>query len=254
MRLIDTHCHLNDSEAFPDPGAAIDRARSAGVEKLIVIGIDMPSSERAVDIAHQFDDVYATVGWHPSYAANFDPSTLAQIETWLTDPKVVALGEVGLDYHWDHATREQQHECLIAQLDLAERISCGVVFHCRDAYDDLLDLLESRGDGRYLLHCFLGGKRHAERVISLGGYIGVDGPITYKKNDQLRTLIASLPSDRILIETDSPYLTPEPHRGHPNEPAYVAHVNDELAKALGVSPESCADLTTSNAERFFQFP
>jgi TatD DNase family protein len=251
--LIDTHCHLNDAKAFPDPASALAEAREAGVERVIVVGVDAEDGRRALKLADQFEEVYAIVGWHPNYTSSYTDAGLREIEAMLLHPKVVALGEIGLDFHWQYATLEQQRKALFDQLDLAARMGKPVVFHCREAYPALLDILESRPVHPYLFHCFAGDESDAARAVALGCYFGVDGPITYKKSTQLREIFASLPRGRIVVETDSPYMSPEPLRGKPNKPANVALVNAGLAAALGISAEDCAALTTENAKRFFGF-
>jgi TatD DNase family protein len=248
--LIDTHCHLNLPE-FPDPDAAIAEAHAEGVTRMIVVGIDVPSSLRALEIAEAHDGVYAIVGLHPNSAAKFNEETISEIDKMLAHRKAVAIGEIGLDYHWDFATPEQQRVALFAQLDLAERTGKPVVFHCRDAYPDLLTLLEGRGRLKWLFHCFAGSIEDARRAVELDSWFGVDGPITYPKANDLRDVMRFLPRDRIVIETDAPYLSPVPYRGKPNRPAHVRFVNDGLAACLGINSEECAGLTTGNAERFF---
>ncbi len=249
--LFDTHCHLNLADCFADPDGEIARARSAGVSRLALVGIDSDSNARAVELTERHEGVYAVVGWHPNSAASFSSATLDEIDRHLAHPKTVALGEIGLDYHWDFATPDQQHACLVAQLDLAAARERPVVFHCREAYDDLLDLLEPRPPRPYLFHCFSGDEGHAHRVRALGGWIGVDGPLTYKKSDALREICRTWPRDRLVLETDSPYLTPEPHRGKPNHPALLPLVNLALAALWEVGPQDSARQTTANALRFF---
>jgi len=250
--LIDTHCHLNDERAFPDPEAVVAEAREAGVDRLIVVGIDTESSRSALALAERFDGVFAVVGWHPTSAAAFSESELSAIEAMLTHPRVVAVGEIGLDFYWDKSTPEQQHACLEAQLDLAARHGKPVVFHCRDANDELLSFLEARPVQPYLFHCFSGDAGHAARALALGAYLGVDGPITYPKNEAMRAMFGELPRDRVVVETDAPYMAPVPYRGKPNRPAWVAHVAAMLASVWGVSDKECASTTTENAERFFR--
>lgn len=259
IMLIDTHCHLNLYDHFPDPAAEVEFARSMGVERLIVVGVDLPTSQIAIDLADRFQEIYSVAGIHPNHAANFSPSDIPKLREMLSHPKVVALGEVGLDYHWDFATREQQYEALKAQLDLAEETQTPIVFHCREAYEDLLDILESRYSSQstdhkphLLLHCFAGSPQDAQRAIALGCYFGVDGPLTYKNAQDLRDLVQTLPRDRVVIETDAPYLTPVPHRGKPNRPGYVAHVNSMLATLWQISQDEAAEITTDNARTFFQ--
>lgn len=251
--LIDTHCHLHDLKAFPFPEEALARAIDAGVGRLIVVGVNPEDWERAVAFAESHTGVFALVGWHPNQTADYTEASLQVLEKLLGHPKVLALGEIGLDYHWDFAPREIQFRALHAQLDLAERLALPVVFHAREAYGDLLGVLEKRRRGSYLFHCFAGTAEEAGRGVLLGAYFGVDGPITYKKADELRRIVAAIPRDRLVVETDSPYLTPVPFRGKPNEPAYVKYVNAGLAAALGLSEDECAALTTENAGRFFRF-
>lgn len=252
--MIDTHCHLNDVEAFPDPEAVVAEARAEGVDRILVVGVDEDSSWRALELAERFAEVSAIVGWHPNYAASYRSERLARIREMLAQPKAVALGEIGLDFHWTYATLEEQERALFDQLDLAAELGAPVVFHCREAYPALLDRLEARPRGPYLFHCFAGGADDARRATALDAYFGVDGPITYKKATELREVVATLPADRLVIETDSPYLTPAPYRGKPNRPAYVRFVNAALAAVRGVSAEECAASTTANAIRFFGLP
>ena len=252
MMLVDTHCHLNDSKAFPDPASEIEEAIRNGVERLFVVGIEPSSWQSAIELAERFPAVYAIVGWHPNHSVEYTRDTLDHLRTLMQHPKVLALGEIGLDYHWDFASPELQRTTLLDQLQLARELEMPVVFHCREAYPDLLEILEGQRRHPYLFHCFAGNAEDARRAVELDSYFGVDGPITYKKNDELRAVISSLPRDRIVVETDSPYLSPEPFRGKPNRPAHVRVINDRLAQILGISSEDCADLTTSNAERFFR--
>jgi TatD DNase family protein len=253
MRLIDTHCHLNDAEAFPDPAAAVEEAAGVGIEKLIVVGVDTESSQRAVELADQFDAVYAVVGWHPNYASDYKTSELVEIERLLAHPKTVALGEIGLDFYRDHATMEEQHKCVLEQLDLAESTGAPIVFHCRDAYPQLLDILEKRKVLPYLFHCFAGCADDAKRCLALESYFGVDGPVTYKRSDELREILGWLPKEKLLIETDAPWMSPIPFRGKRNKPAWLTYINSGLADAISVNPAECAEITTANAERFFDF-
>lgn len=250
--LIDTHCHINFADRFPDVAATLAYAEEAGVRRVIAIGVDVASSEAAVALAEQFYGVFAVVGCHPNYSASFQKDDIQRYAEWLSHPKVVALGEIGLDYHWDYATKEQQMVALHAQLDLAMAVRKPIVFHCRKADDDLLAILESSPRNPYLFHCFSGNAEHARRAIDLDAYFGVDGPITYKNAADLRAIVANLPKDRIVIETDAPFMPPEPHRGKTNQPAWVALVNAALASLWGISIEDAARLTTENAERFFR--
>lgn len=252
--LIDTHCHLNFPDKFPNPEETIEEARRAGVERLIVVGCDTVTSQSAVDLASRFENVFAVVGWHPTYTKDYTRDALAEIEQMLANPKVVAIGEIGLDFHWDFSTREEQELALYDQLDLAVRTNKPVVFHCREAYPEVLDILEKRPLHPYLMHCFAGNAADAERALELGCLFGVDGPITYKNANDLREVIGKIPVDRIVLETDSPYLPPVPHRGQPNKPAYIPHINNVLAGIQNLTPEQSATQTTTNATHFFHLP
>lgn len=250
--LIDTHCHINFPDKFPDPAATIAEAKANGVTHLFAVGCDPESSQAAIDLASQFPDVYAIVGWHPTYVQDYRKETLQEIRRMLAHPKALAIGEIGLDYHWDYSTPEQQRIALDDQLNLAVELDKPVVFHCREAYPDLLTILESRPIHPYLIHCWAGDASDVERALALGCIFGVDGPISYKKSDELRNIFRMLPKDRVVIETDSPYLTPEPYRGKPNKPAYVKYVAEALAKVWDISSDEVAQITTENALRFFR--
>jgi TatD DNase family protein len=250
--LIDTHCHINFPDKFPDVAATIAEAKDAGVDRMLAVGCDPETSRAAVALADEYPEVFAIVGWHPTYTKDYSRHSLDEIGGMLAHPKVVALGEIGLDFHWDYATPEQQMVALIDQLDLAMTVHMPVVFHCREAYPQLLDVLESRARLPYLFHCFAGNSSDAMRALALGCLFGVDGPISYKNAKALRETVQAIPHDRLVIETDSPYMPPEPHRGKPNRPSYVKFVNDALAKTLGITSEECARVTTENAERFFR--
>lgn len=251
--LIDTHCHLNDAKAFPDPRAEIDAARALGVERLVVVGTAPADWERAVALAETHPEVWAIVGWHPNYTADYDPATLGRLRELLAHPRVLALGEIGLDYHWAYAERTVQRAALRDGLDLAAEVGKPVVFHARDAYSDLLDVLEARPPHPYLMHCFAGTAEEGARAVALGCRFGVDGPVTYPKAEVLREVLRSLPFESLVVETDAPYMSPVPHRGKPNRPAHVRHVAEGLALALGRSYEEVATRTTATAREFFGF-
>ncbi len=251
MYLIDTHCHLNDVEAFPNVDEVVRDADDMDVKKLLVVGIDRETNAKAIDLAEKHETVYAIVGWHPNYAKTWDSKYLKNLEEYYNHPKVVAIGEIGLDYYWDYATKEEQEKCFRDQLVLARDIDAPVVFHCREALDALLSLLESEPIHPYLFHCFSGDASDANRALNLGAYFGVDGPITYKKNDDLREVIKSLPKDRIVLETDAPWLTPVPHRGKTNVPEYLVYINRELAKLWDCTEEESGRISTENALQFF---
>ncbi|MBS1704822.1 MAG: TatD family hydrolase [Armatimonadetes bacterium] len=252
VRLFDTHCHLYDSEAYPDPHQVVEEALRSGVNRMVLVGIDLATSERAIELAHRFEGLYASVGWHPNHARTYHKGALNQMVELAKDPKVVAWGEIGLDYHWDFATPDQQSTCLRDQLLAAQSLDLPVIFHCREAYPSLLDILEQDTPRQFVLHCFAGTMEDRERASHMGAFFGVDGPITYKKADSLREIISTMPQDRILLETDAPYLAPHPLRGRVNTPANLPLINEKLAELLGMEPSFTAEMTTTNAERFYR--
>lgn len=250
--LVDTHCHLYTESAFPDPALVVQESAEEGVDRLVVIGIDEATCLQAIELAGAHEGVFATVGWHPTEAGSF-PGT-DRLRALAIHPKVVAIGEIGLDFYWDRTTPEQQYAALEPQHALAVELGLPVVFHCREAYDDLLAFLRPRPRIPFVMHCFGGTMAHAREAIDLGGMLGFDGPLTYKRADDLREIARWTPLDRILLETDAPYLPPEPHRGKKNTPAYLPLIARRLAEVRGADLETVAEATTQNAERFFRFP
>ena len=249
--LFDTHCHL-DADAFdPDRDAVMERAQQAGVEWLVNPAYDLASCRRAIDLAARHAHVYAAAGIHPNDCANFE-AELPALRELIAQPKVVAIGEIGLDYYWDRVAPELQASAFVAQLALARETNLPVIIHCRDAYDDTLDLLEARATGlKVVLHAFAGRIQHAERALRQGWLIGIGGPVTYKKAENLREVAGNVPLDHLLLETDSPYLPPHPHRGKRNEPAHLALVAEKVAQVRGVSLAHIATATTAAAMKFF---
>ncbi len=254
MELIDTHCHLDWNSFEADREAVINRAVEAGVTRMITIGVDVASSRRAIAIADQYEGVYAAVGVHPNDCADFDAATLQEIRSLAQHPKVVAIGEIGLDYYWQKVAHDTQARALRAQLELAAEINKPVIIHSRDAAVDVVALLEDFAPHVRLtgtLHSYFDDLIIAQRVFALGFYIGVTGPITFKKSDRERDIIRQVPLDRVLLETDAPFLTPVPHRGKRNEPAYVRHVAETIAQVRGQAVADIARQSTRNAERLF---
>jgi TatD DNase family protein len=230
---------------------AIAEAAEAGVVRIVTIGVGRASSERAIALAQAHAGVSATVGVHPHDASTFTPPDLEWLRELGRHPQVVAIGECGLDYFRDHSPREIQAEAFIAQLGLARGLGLPVVIHTREAADDTLRILAEHGEGlEIILHCFT-LTEHLGEVLSRGYWVSFAGPVTYKKSDELRRAAARVPSDRMLVETDSPYLAPEPRRGRPNRPANVAHTLAAIAKVRGTSPEELDAVTSANAARVF---
>ncbi|MCC7435726.1 MAG: TatD family hydrolase [Methanoregulaceae archaeon] len=252
MQWIDTHCHLNDPKAFPSVDDDLRELADLGIGT-IIIGVDPESSRLAVELADQHELVWAVVGRHPNYAADFVSAELQSYSEWLSHPKVVALGEIGLDWHWDYATPEQQYAALREQLALATDLDVPIVIHCREAYDDLIEefSLHERVP-RCVFHCFAGSATHARQVLGWDSWFGVDGPVTYPKSLELRELINTvIPRDRLVLETDSPYLSPVPYRGKPNHPRFLPLIGDEVARAWQVDAYEVAQITTKNAIECF---
>lgn len=253
MTLIDTHCHLHSAhEFFPNPDAELQRVREAGVETIIAIGTDPSDWQRALDFSDRHSGVFVALGWHPTHVSDFELSQVSGLRALLAHPNVVALGEIGLDFHWDYTTPDQQMAALIPQLDLAVELDLPVVFHARKATGALLDVLEARPVQPYLFHCFAGDESDVERGVALGAYFGVDGPVTYKKSEDYRQLIKRIPLDRLVLETDSPYLSPEPVRSKPNSPANLPLINAKMAALFDLTIEEAAKQFTDNAVRFFR--
>ncbi|HKN49685.1 MAG TPA: TatD family hydrolase [Actinomycetota bacterium] len=251
---VDAHCHLDDVGGGMDAalGAALDRARAAGVGRMVTIGTDLATSRAAVGIAATHEGVWAAVGVHPHDATTLTAEALDELEALASDPKVVAIGEIGLDYFRDLSPRDVQREAFRRQLALARRLGAPVVIHMRDAHEQVFDILEEAGPPeRLVFHCFSGGPADAARSLALGGAISFAGNISYKNAQELRDACAVVPLDRLLVETDSPYLAPVPHRGRPNEPAFVPVVGAAVSAATGVSVGEIAAATSMNAALIF---
>jgi TatD DNase family protein len=252
MQMIDTHTHLNDPKFDADLDEVIARAEAAGVERMVVCGSDMPSSRRAVEIAGRYESVYATVGVHPHDAKTFHEGDLRELRELSSTDKVIAIGEIGLDFHYDFSPRPEQMSAFEKQLQLAREVRLPVVVHSREAYAETVDIVKAAGgiEG-CVFHYFAGDRKDMEEVLGLGFYIGVDGPVTYKNSETLREVVEACPLDRLLIETDCPYSAPVPHRGKRNEPAFVRYVCEEVARIRGITPQEAGEITTRNACRLF---
>ncbi|MDQ4134436.1 MAG: TatD family hydrolase [Actinomycetota bacterium] len=247
MAWVDSHCHLQYEGMTPD---AVEEAVAAGVTKMVCIGTDAQESAEAVDVARDHPGrVWATVGLHPHDARHGVDGIVALFDA----PEVVAVGECGLDYHYDHSPRDAQREAFATQVALAHDRRLALVIHTREAWDDTFAILEAEGmPERTVFHCFTGGPEEARRVLDVGGYLSFSGIITFKKAGDVREAAALAPLDRVLVETDAPFLTPEPHRGTANAPSFVPLVGAAVAKAKGVTPEEIEVATTANADTVFR--
>jgi TatD DNase family protein len=251
--LIDTHVHLLSRQFDRDREDVIKRAFKAGNEFLVEIGTDLASSERAVELTKSFDRIYASVGVHPHDAKTVDDRALRRLEELAGDPRVVAVGEAGLDFYRDLSPRDVQKRVFIELIALAKKKKLPLVVHIRDAYREALEILEKENatDVGGVLHCFAGNEASADRAIGLGFFLGFGGTITYRHSAG-RRLIPTLPLEDVVLETDCPYLTPEPHRGKRNEPAYVRLALDEIARLTKTSREKVEEATDGNARELFQ--
>lgn len=260
MKLVDTHCHLNFEGFDADRDQVIVRAAHAGVTSVIIPAIDAQTAHEAVALAGQHPGIYAAVGIHPNDTAGFTDAMLTPIRALANRAKVVAIGEIGLDYYWDKSPKADQRRAFEAQLDMARTLMLPVIIHNRDASEDVLAILEDwtptlppeQRPRAGVLHSFSAPAAIAERALAAGFYLGFTGPITYKNADDLRRIAAAAPLDRLLIETDAPYLTPVPHRGKRNEPAYVALVAERLAALRAMRVDAFAEAATANSHRLFQ--
>ena len=256
MIFIDTHCHLEDEKFSADRPEVLERAKNSGVEYVINFGSTMQSSIAVTELAKNFPELYAGVGIHPEEIDDFDEKTCARLAELATDKKIVAIGEIGLDYHWekDSERRLIQQKIFIEQLDLARQLNLPVCIHDRDAHGDTLKILQAEGKNlRGVLHCYSGSLETAREIWKLGWLIGIDGPLTFKNSAKLPEVVKAAPRDMILIETDAPYLAPVPYRGKRNEPAYVVEVAKKLAALRGETLEEVAAYTTANARRLYGF-
>ena len=261
LELTDTHCHVNLPEFDNDRQQVLERARASGVRKLLIPGVDSETSARAVELARANPGVYAAVGIHPHYASRWNEATPETLRTLAKSSRVVAIGEIGLDFYRNLSPPDVQRYVFEAQLEIAAELGLPVVIHQRDSIDAILDTL-----GRYIeelspemparsgvLHAFSGDAEAASSALSKGFYLGVAGPLTFRKADELRSMVTKLPTDRLLIETDSPYMAPVPQRGKRNEPMFVKHVAEQLALLRGLDLNQIAQVTSGNANRLFRW-
>jgi TatD DNase family protein len=265
MNLTDTHCHLYFDHYDRDRDAVLARAWEAGVRQILVPGIDLATSRAAVELADQYPNIYASVGVHPNSALSWEPGTLSTLAELITHPKTVAVGEIGLDYYRDRAPRSVQERVFREQVSLAGQVELPLVIHTRNrspedraCIADVLDILSEMrpdllDDHPGVIHSFSGDEEEAQRAVALGFYIGITGPVTFKKAHELRRVVATAPKEKLLIETDGPFLTPHPYRGKRNEPAYVYHIAAEIGNTLQQAPKEIANSTYTNAQQLFQW-
>ena len=254
MRIIDTHCHLNDEALFKDLDNVVSRALNAGVEKMVVIGWDKASSELAIKIAEQYDFVYAVIGFHPENIFDINDDVLYETLNLYKHPKVVGIGEIGLDYHWtkEPEKRELQKEYFIKQIDFANKVGLPISIHSREAFADTLEILKEHKPLKGgVMHCYSGSVENIQDIINLNLYIGLDGPVTFTNAKTPREVAAEVPLDRLVVETDCPYLSPHPLRGTVNEPANISLIVDAIADARDMSKKHLLDVLYQNSCKLF---
>ena len=254
MELIDSHAHLDGEKFADDRAAVVERAMANGVVKIITMGDSLESSARSVALTEEFEAVYAAVGIHPEEAQPMTAATDDRLAAWAAQEKVVAIGEIGLDYYWekDEEKRALQRAIFVRQLDLARQLRLPVCIHDREAHGDMMKILKTEGRGlRGVLHCYSGSWEMAAELLKGDWYFGIDGPLTYKNAAKLPEIVQRLPAERILVETDSPYLSPMPFRGKRNEPAHVLYVAKKAAELRGESLEAFARATRENTRDLY---
>ena len=250
--MLDSHTHLTYTQLFDRLDTVLANARQANVTGMITIGTDIADAEKAIALCRRFSHIRCAVGIHPHHSAEAREEHLVRLAELETDPAVLALGEMGLDYHYDFAPRDIQKRIFLAQLDLARLRNRPIVIHCREAVDDCLAILRDFPTLRANFHCFTGFKSEARRILDLGHMIGLTGVVTYKKSDELREIAAFIPDAQLLIETDAPFLSPEPVRKHKNnEPGFLIHTAAAIARIRGVTLQKLDEITTANVARFF---
>ncbi|WP_427137888.1 TatD family hydrolase [Psychrobacillus psychrodurans] len=251
--FIDTHVHLNADQYEEDLQEVINRALEANVKKMVVIGFDRITIERAMKLVEQYSFIYAVVGWHPVDAIDCTEEDLKWIEELAAHEKVVGIGEMGLDYHWDKSPKDVQQILFRKQIRLAQKVKLPIIIHNRDATEDVIRILqeeEAHITGG-IMHCYGGSVETAKQCIEMNFMISLGGPVTFKNAKKPKEVATKIPLENLLIETDAPYLTPQPYRGKRNEPALVTLVAEEIARLKGISIEEVAEVTTKNAELFF---
>ena len=253
--LVDSHCHLDFPDFAEERAEIIARAVAAGVRRMVTISTRVRRFPAILDIAEAYDPVFCSVGTHPHNAAEEQDVTADELVELSHHPKVVAIGEAGLDYHYDKSPRDMQALSFRIHIEAARRTGLPLVIHARSADDDMAAILEEesgKGAFPFILHCFSSGAALARTGVRLGGYVSFSGILTFKNSPEIRAIAADIPRDRLLVETDAPYLAPVPHRGKRNEPAFVAHTAAMLAETIGVSADTIAEITTANFFRLFE--
>ncbi len=248
---FDTHAHLDDGRFDEDRGKVIESIFDSGVDLVVNVGADLSGSQKSVELAQKHDFIYAAVGIHPYDAQTMSEADLEAICHLARQPKVVAIGEIGLDYHYDEADRDKQMFWFLQQIQLAQELQLPYIVHDRDAHADTLSVIRRSGYYNGVMHCYSGSSEMAAELVSMGFYISFAGPVTFKNGKKAKEAAKAVPKDRLLIETDCPYLSPEPHRGHRNDSSKVCFVAKQLAELKDMTEEELARITKENGKRFF---
>jgi len=252
--LFDTHVHLNAYQFTDDRTEVIERAFAAGVRYMVVVGFDRETIPLALEIAEQYETIYAAIGWHPVDAIDCTEEDLQWIEQLTTHPKVVALGEIGLDYHWDKSPKDVQANIFRKQIQLARKLNLPIIIHNRNATEDVIQILQEENAKEVggIMHCYSDSVDYVQTCLDMNFYISLGGPVTFKNAKDPKEVAKYVPMDRLLIETDAPYLAPHPNRGKRNEPAYVRLVAEEIAQLRDVTLQEISEQTTKNALKLFR--
>lgn len=252
--LIDTHVHLNADQYDDDLQEVIDRALSEGINRMFVVGFDTKTIERTMKLIDQYDFIYGIIGWHPVDAIDCTDERLEWIESLSKHPKIIGIGEMGLDYHWDKSPKDIQKDVFRKQIALAKRVQLPIIIHNREATQDCVDILkeENASEVGGIMHSFSGSNEIADEILKMNFYVSLGGPVTFKNAKQPKEVAKHVPLDRLLVETDAPFLSPHPYRGKRNEPARVKLVAEQIAELRGLTYEEVCEATTENAERLFK--
>ncbi len=251
-KIFDTHAHYDDEQYDVDRDYLLNLLYNNGINKIANISYDRKSILKSVELANMYDFLYAVIGYHPCDCAGINENNYSEIEALARNKKVVAIGEIGLDYYWKDVKKEEQQRCFIEQMDLAKRLNMPFVVHSRDAAQDTYNLVKSYGNGKGIIHCFSYSKEVARDFINLGYYIGIGGVLTFKNSKHIKEVVEYIPLEKIVLETDAPYLSPEPYRGKRNSSAYLTYVVDKIAEIKNVSRAEVCDITYNNAMRVYE--
>lgn len=251
--LIDTHVHLNADQYDEDLDVVIERARDAGIEKMVVVGFDRKTIKRTMELIEAYEDIYGVIGWHPVDAVDCTDEDLRWIETLAAHEKIIGIGETGLDYHWDRSPKDVQKEVFKKQIALAKRVGLPIIIHNRESTQDCIQILkeENASEAGGIMHAFSADEKTADEVLDMNFYISLGGPVTFKNAQLPKDIAVHVPLNRLLVETDAPFLTPHPYRGKRNEPAYVKLVAEQIASLRDMSYDEFAKISTDNAKRLF---